>query len=110
MKKYWKHIASISFCLILAIYMMGCSSTTKVKRLSGSEFLKQAKQTQLIGSFNWTTYIGSTKNRVYLEYGYMSPIRKGASTTIYWTPINELPAEIVEKLKSGEEIWPSPYK
>jgi hypothetical protein len=82
----------------------GCASTS-VKRLSGDEFLKHAEQTDLLGSFAWTSYIGNTHDRAYLEYGHPAFIGNGMQVTVFWTPMSELPSNIVVRIKNGERPW-----
>lgn len=88
----------------LATLMIGCAST-RVKEVSGSEFLKHAQQTDLMGSFAWTSYIGSTHDRAYLEYGHPAFIGNGMHVTVFWTPLSELPANVVTQIKNGVRPW-----
>ena len=88
----------------IGFFMFGCASTT-IKRLSGQEFLNQAGQIEQLNSFHWTTYVGTSPERAYLEFGYPTPFGKGSRTTVYWTPLSELPADIAAQLKSGNPPW-----
>jgi hypothetical protein len=83
---------------------LGCAST-RVKRLSGSEFLKRAQQTDVLGSFAWTSYIGSTHERAYLEYEHPAFIGSGLQVTVLWTPVPELTSNIVAQINSGSRPW-----
>lgn len=91
-------------CMIAGLLFAGCVGT-RIEQLSGSEFLKQAEQTNQVSSFNWTSYIGSSDQRAYLEYGYPAFIGKGMRMTIYWTPISELPRNIVTQINDGIPPW-----
>lgn len=44
----------------------GCAST-RIKRLSGAEFVTQANQIGQMNSFSWTCYVGSSPERAYAE-------------------------------------------
>jgi hypothetical protein len=99
-------IVVVLFSLYLSSIISGCAGTN-IKRLTGAEFLNQAKQIELPNSFYWTTYIGISKQRAYLEYGYPAFIGEGMRTTILWTPLAELPKQIVNQLKTGTSPWKS---
>jgi hypothetical protein len=60
-----------------------------------------------ISSFNWTTYIGNTDQRAYLEYGQAPFMFHGHRTTVYWTLLSDLPPDIANQLKSGKPPWKS---
>ena len=89
--------------LIMAI-ITGCAGT-RIQKLSGPEFLEEAKHTDEMNSFFWTSYIGNSYQRAYLEYGHAALIGKGAIVTVYWTPISELPSNIVEQIKTRVPPW-----
>ena len=88
----------------VATLVLGCAST-RIKEVSGGEFLKQAQIANLLGSFAQTSYIGSTYDRVYLEYGHPAFIGRGMQVTVIWTPLAELPSNVVAKIKSGVRPW-----
>ena len=87
----------------IGLCLSGCAST-RIKQLSSEEFVNQAEQMKQISSFHWTTYIGSSTQRAYLEFGRPSLmyniIGKGTRTTVYWTDLSELPQDIAEQLKA----------
>ena len=87
-----------------AILMGGCAST-HIRHLSGDTFLEQAKQTEQLGSFQWTSYIGKGGDRVYLEYGHPAFIGDGMRVTVYWTTLAELPPAIADQIKQGLRPW-----
>lgn len=67
--------------------------------------MKQARQTDLVGSFAWTSYIGSTCGRAYLECGHPAFLGGGTQVTVLWTPISELPSNVVAQIRSGARPW-----
>lgn len=87
-----------------AFLMFGCAST-RIKQVDGGEFLKQAEIATALGSFAQTSYIGSTYDRVYLEYGHPAFIGRGMQVTVIWAPISELPSNVVAKIKKGVRPW-----
>ncbi len=87
-----------------SLLLSGCAGT-RIKQLSGDEFQKQAQQCNLMGSFAGTFYIGRSYQNAYLEYGHPAFIGKGMSTTVYWTPLSELPTNVVTQMKSGRLPW-----
>jgi hypothetical protein len=84
--------------------VLGCAST-RSKEVSADEFIKHAQQTDLLGSFAWTSYIGSTHDRAYLEYGHPAFIGSGMQVTVFWTPLSELPGNVVAQIKKGMHPW-----
>ena len=46
--------------------ILGCAST-RIKGVSAAEFLKHVQQADLLGSFAWTSYIGSTRLPLYFS-------------------------------------------
>jgi hypothetical protein len=84
--------------------MLGCART-RINEVSGDEFIKHAQQTDLMGSFAWTSYIGSTHDRAYLEYGHPAFIGSGLQVTVFWTQLSELPTSVVTQIKNGVRPW-----
>jgi hypothetical protein len=93
-------IAGASLCLLFS----SCASS-RIKRLSGVEFLRQAEEMKQTSSFNWTTYVGASGSRAYLESGYPALIGEGTRTTVYWTPLKELPPEVAAQIKADRPKW-----
>lgn len=93
-----------SFAPAACIAFSGCAGT-QIKRLSGPEFMNRAEQMSRISSIRWTTYIGSSSRNGYLEFGQPAFIGDGIRTTIYWTPLAELPGDVAAKLKAGTPPW-----
>jgi hypothetical protein len=90
--------------VITTSLLLGCAST-RVKKLSGQHFLQKAAQTDILGSYVWTSYIGNTHDKAYLEYGHPALIGSGMKVTVYWTPLSELPSNIVARIKNGAQPW-----
>jgi hypothetical protein len=67
--------------------------------------MKRAAMTDQIGSFAWVSYIGSTHDRAYLEYGHPAFIGSGNRIAVYWTPLAELPGETAALIKAGRRPW-----
>jgi len=91
--------------LIAAATMLGGCAGTSIKRLTGSEFMEQARHTDELNSYMWTGYIGSSHQRAYLESGHPAFIGDGLRMTIFWTPLDELPSNIVAQIKAGSRPW-----
>ena len=94
---------------VAAFYQTGCAST-KARRLSGTQFVEQARRCNEISSFNWTTYVGNTHQRAYLEYGHPAFFGSGLKVTIYWTSLSELPDHLANQMKAGISPWKSIHK
>jgi len=86
------------------LVLTGCACT-RIKQLSGNEFQKQAQQCNLVESFQWTSYVGISHQNAYVEYGYPAFIGKGIRTTVFWTPLSELPSNLVAQMKAGTPPW-----
>lgn len=96
---------SIIMLGFLGLFLTGCSST-KIKHVDGETFLKHAELMTEMNSALSATYIGSTHNRVYLQYeNYITFVRKAPVTTIYWTDIDSLPKEVSMKIKTRQPPW-----
>lgn len=108
MKRIAKYSLAVVVGVALGLLVSGCAST-RVKRLSGPEFLNQAEQITQVNSAHWTAYIGSSSQRAYLEFGRPAAlyniIGKGIRTTVYWTELSELPEGIAGQLKAGTPPW-----
>ena len=108
MKRIATHSLVALIGVAVGLLLSGCAST-RIKRLSGADFLNQAEQMKQITSFHWTSYIGSSAQRAYLEFGRPSYlyniIGKGTRTTVYWTELSELPEDIAGQLKAGNPPW-----
>ena len=63
------------------LMLAGCAGT-HIRQLTGTEFLKKAEGISQPSSFAWYLYIGTSYQRVYLEYGHPAIIGKGVSTTV----------------------------
>ena len=90
--------------MAMVVLSTGCAST-RIKRLSGAEFANQVKHIDQISSFHWTTYVGRSDQRAYLEHRRPSLlyniVGKRTVTTVYWAEISELPPGMSEQLKKG---------
>jgi RimJ/RimL family protein N-acetyltransferase len=104
MKRQATHTLTLVIGGIIGLMLSGCAATG-IERLSGPDFAAQAKQMELMSSSNWTTYIGTSAQRAYLEYGRPAFVGSGTRTTVFWTPLSELPEDIAQKLKQGTPPW-----
>lgn len=104
MKSFGKYLFPVVGSLVAAVLLAGCASS-RMRRLSGSDFVNQAGQIEQINSAHWTTYIGCSAQRAYLEFGYPACIGGGARTVVYWTPLAELPDDLAHKLTIGAPPW-----
>ena len=104
MKRIATHSVAVLVGVIAGIILSGCAGT-RIKRLSGPEFVNRAQQIEQVSSFSWMTYIGSSRQRAYLEFGHPAFVGKGTRTTVFWTPMSELPDDIVQELKEGNPPW-----
>jgi hypothetical protein len=93
--------AGLALAIAAGILLAGCASTS-IERLSGPEFMEQAKVGELSG-FHWTSYVGSSPGRAYLEAGQPAFVGKGTRTTVYWTYLSELPADFATNLKADDQ-------
>ena len=99
-----KIIALLLVGAFVGFSLSGCAST-KIKHLSGQEFISQANQIGQLNSFHWTGYVGSSSGRAYLEFGYPAPFGKGTRTTVYWAFLSDLPDNVALGLKAGNPPW-----
>ena len=104
MKTLATHTLTLLVGVTIGVLLSGCAAT-RIKQLSGTDFVAQAKQMELVSSLDWTTYIGNSKQRAYLEYGHPAFVESGTRTTVYWVPLSELPDDVVQQLKAGDPPW-----
>ncbi len=104
MKKILIIITPLLALGIATLFLAGCAST-KIKRLSGDEFIRYAEACEYAGSFSWNTYIGVSHQNAYLESGHPAFIGEGNQTIVYWTPLAELPQELSEQLEKKNPPW-----
>ena len=109
MRKFMKSMVRIAMapaCLAALAMASGCASTG-IRRVSGEEFMRQGAKISEISSFNWTSCIGASGQRAYLETGRPAFIGRGAKTTVLWVPLSELPEDAARKFREGESPWKS---
>lgn len=99
----------VLFGVMVLGFGSGCAST-RIERLSGPEFMSQADQISQLSSFHWTSYIGSSAGRAYLEFGRPAVLGNGSRTTVFWAPLSELPRDIAAKIKAGAPPWTPWYQ
>lgn len=104
MKRCMTYLIAGALLPIAGLSLCGCAGT-RIKQLSGPDFIKRAGQTEQINSFSWTRYVGSTGERAYLEYGHPALLGAGAQVSVYWTPLSELPSNVVAQIKAGARPW-----
>lgn len=97
-----KRAATMIFTLALALLFTACSS---LNRVSGDEFIKQAQHIHVLESAQSTSYIGASKTSAYLEHWRASPLSSKGETSVIWTPISELPTDVAQKIKAGQNPW-----
>lgn len=93
---------AVAFVIVIGTMLAGCSS---INRVSSEEFLIQAKHINRLESAQNTSYIGASKTNAYLEQWRAGALSKQGSTSVIWVPIAELPADIAEKIKAGQNPW-----
>ncbi len=89
---------------LFIINLLSCSSTRLI-HLDALEFQQQAKRIEQPNSLLKFTYIGSSTDRSYLEQIDSLTLRSQPTTTVFWTELNNLPADIKTQLNSGKSPW-----
>lgn len=99
---------------MLALFIIGITFTSRadaLKYIDAETFLKEADLIGLLSSTETVTFIGTAWNRVYIEHStvitlaHILHLKKVPSSTVYWTDLNSLPKDVVEKIKSGQAPW-----
>jgi hypothetical protein len=91
------------FAIAAAGSLSGCASTS-IERLSGPAFVQQADEVQQLNSGYWTSYVGCSSSRAYLEYAHPAYVGNGTRTTVYWTNLSELPDDFTAKLEAARKL------
>lgn len=99
-------LSKILIIAVLAsiIFLPGCRGT-RIKHVSTKEFLELARQIERMNRATWTTYVGSSQTRAYLEYGDVLPSGGRSRTIVYWTELAKLPEDVAKELKAGKSPW-----
>ena len=95
--------AGIVLAVAAGSLVSGCASTS-IERLSGPAFVRQANEVQQLNSGYWTSYVGCSSSRAYLEYAHPAYIGSGTRTTVYWTELLDLPDDFVAKLEAAKKL------
>jgi hypothetical protein len=106
MKTLLEFIGGACAAVICGLVLSGCAGT-RIKQVTGEEFMNRATPSPIVNSAFWQSYIGCSGSKAYLEYGCPAFIGAGVRTTVYWTPISQLPNNIVEQIKSRKPQWPA---
>lgn len=102
MKKSIAVFILLSLTLLAIFFTSGCVGT-RIKYLPPEEFVAQSKR---IGtSIKWTTNIGVSETRAYLEHHELG-VSSNSRTTVYWTELEALPYNFRNKLKEGAPPCP----
>lgn len=108
MRKWTVIIAGVSCAVVgfilSCISLAGCAGTS-IRHVSAEDFLKKANALGQVNSASWTTFVGCSPTRAYLESGDLfGVIRLSKDRTryvVYWTELTGLPPEVSAKLKEG---------
>jgi hypothetical protein len=100
--KTWIWFLVVLLAGTIAGYFIGKASSG-IKRVSGREFLAYAAPGLTNSAFS-ATLIGAPVERAYLEYWSGVP-HLGPEHTVIWTPLSELPADVVQSLREGKNPW-----
>lgn len=93
----------IAITILFMGLVAGCAST-RIKHLGWEEFLGTAKLIEQPNSALWVSYLGISRNRVYLEYQDMLTLSGKPKTVVYWTELDKLPVDVAKYLKAGYPI------
>jgi len=104
MTKIMKRTLTILLGFSCVIILFGCANT-RIEHLSGTEFINKADQINQLNSFFWTTYIGASGHKAYLEVERPAFVGKGTRTTVFWTALTDLPKDVVQQIKTGNAPW-----
>lgn len=97
--------------ILIVFSMMFSSHADSLKHLDSEAFLKEAKLINMLSSTETVSFIGTAWNRVYIEHStvitlaHILHLKKEPSFTVYWTELNALPKEVVDKIKAGQPPW-----
>lgn len=86
------------------LFLFGCSSTGRHYQVPRDEFERLARLP--MGSALDSRFIGATEHRAYLAVWSAMPSSAGGGDHVYSVALDELPPEIAQRIRSGENPWP----
>jgi hypothetical protein len=93
----WIRFAALLAVLLGVVFALhSCSS---IDRVSAPEFQRALERANAPESMHAFSPIGVTGQRAYIEHWSLVPIL-GEPTTVLWTPVSELPPELLAKLRT----------
>lgn len=84
--------------------LAGCCLSNRHREVSAPEFLQLAGAP--LGSAFDTRFIGSTETRAYLSVWSAMPSSVGGGEDVCSCAIDDLPSEVVAKIRAGQNPWP----
>jgi len=92
--------------LVLSVLMVCGCSTSRLRRVSGTTFMRYGEEIGGMNSAYWVTYVGANHARAYMEFGRPSfPFAKREVWNVLWTPLSDLPPELAAQLREGADPW-----
>jgi len=99
-KQVARPIAVTIGVFLLSLTLSGCSS---LHRVTGDQFQRAAGRIGEVHTAHCTSYIGTNGARAYIEY-WRAPLW-GSGVRVLWTPLSDLPEELADLLKTGQNPW-----
>jgi len=97
-----KRLTTVAACCL--VFSLSACRGPRLRHVDGDEFLRLAESSELAHSIQWSTYVGRSWTRAYLELTSILPLWWGG-TTVYWTELGELPRELTKQLQVGDSPW-----
>jgi hypothetical protein len=97
--------------LVMIVYLFSNAHADSIEHITAEDFLKGVDHIGIPGSVTLTTFIGTTKNRAYLEYenvatlAHILHLKKKPTYTVYWIGLDELPKEVSDEINAGQHPW-----
>ena len=87
----------------LALLLSNYSLSGRHYEVSAEEFLKAARMP--LETMNASEFLGVTASHAYLKVWSGLPVVLGGGGHVFSVRIHELPPEVVERLRAGENPW-----
>ena len=92
------------YVAVVTLLCAGCAST-RIRHINAEDFIASAKVIEEPNTLLYVSCVGVSHDRAYLECQDYLTLSGKPVTTVLWTRLRDLPAELADKLRAGNPPW-----